>query len=62
MTRKDFELIAEALAIARATSEPEGEEAVSGVTEAALWIADGIAAAHPRFDQGRFLKAAGVPR
>lgn len=67
MSRKDFELIARAIRDARPISrvdELTSQAARNGVIgannaldSAAHNLADAIAAAHPRFDKHRFLKA-----
>lgn len=55
MTRKDYVLIAEALKEARRVSQyPDG------ISTAARCIAGALAAANPRFDRARFLRACGV--
>lgn len=56
MTRKDYILIAAAIA-----SMPTHAPALRTAREsAARVLADALAADNPRFDRGRFLKAAGV--
>lgn len=68
MTRRDFELIANALKAAKPTAHPEGTEAAEIATLAenvawrnvALSFADHLSATNPRFDRERFLRACGV--
>lgn len=57
MTRKDYVLIAEALASARPL---DGATAASVHWQACHAMCDALAADNPRFDRERFLKAAGV--
>ena len=56
MTRKDYELIAEALY--RAYRQTELVVAQYGVVSATHRIADALAATNPRFDRERFIFAA----
>lgn len=56
MTRKDYELIAEALCHAYRQTEPFGAQ--YGVVSAAHRIADALASTNPRFDRERFIFAA----
>ena len=61
MTRKDYELIAKAIADLRnATGAVMGEEFQHGAKQAAQYIASALASDNPRFDRERFLKACGV--
>ena len=63
MTRKDYEAIAAALTAARCVNysgEPADKLHNQGCETAARYIADVMARDNPRFDRGRFLKAAGV--
>lgn len=61
MTRKDYELIAKALKtqieLSRRFDEADGEAAVKNI---ASDLAAELAKENPRFDEGRFLVAAGV--
>lgn len=60
MTRKDYILIAEALATAKRTAEPMSPGAKAMHREASESLAMYLGQANPRFDSARFLKAAGV--
>ncbi|RPH75957.1 hypothetical protein EHM76_00315 [bacterium] len=65
MTRKDYILIANALADARrdiiAKEGPAAQSTLlDGTGYAADWLADSLARDNPRFDRARFLKACGV--
>jgi hypothetical protein len=55
MTKKDFELIAGALASARQNAQTWGEEA--GTDRAAAYIAGDLQQVFPRFNRVRFLEA-----
>jgi len=57
MTRKDYQLIAEAILRTRLAFqyEAEAEEAINAVAEA---LANDLKADNPRFDIGKFLAAA----
>ncbi len=66
MTRKDYELIAKAIAKLRSVY-PDGEPTNDhdkgfqhGTKQAAQYIASALASENPRFDRDRFLKACGV--
>jgi hypothetical protein len=65
MTRKDFELIADAfqhVALVGFASQEKGKR-LSGVTvhaTLARTLADALAADNPRFDRERFLTACGI--
>lgn len=56
MTKKDFDLIADAFKLARSQLDPTRFAAVDFV---ASKVADAIQATHPRFDRDRFLAACG---
>jgi hypothetical protein len=58
MTRKDFEMIAAALADAKREGE-RGLTSLGCLKMAADYIADGCKSANPAFDRKRFLKACG---
>lgn len=60
MTKKDYELIAQALA--DVSGNYEGEDwTVSGVLGLVSWkLADALQATNPRFNRELFLKACGV--
>mgnify|MGYP001581387785 FL=1 len=58
MTRKDYIVIARA--IARACTRPINPDQLSGVVHCADALADELKRDNPRFDRGRFLKACGV--
>ncbi len=61
MTRKDYVLLAEAIASAYAAiPAPENPHETNGVRRVASHVADALARDNPRFDRERFLKAAGV--
>jgi len=65
MTRKDYELIAAAIAGQHSeipSDEPKVWESAykCGVTDAARALADALAEDNPRFDRARFLAACGV--
>ena len=62
MTRKDYQLIADALREARnhALRENAPDGGAWWLAAAAGEIAAKLAQDNPRFDRGRFLKAAGV--
>jgi hypothetical protein len=55
MTRKDYELIAKAVASAHDAATSQAED--FGVSLAAVTICRELKAANPRFDQSRFLLA-----
>lgn len=59
MTRKDYQLIADALKSARDESTTEWLRA--GVERAASRVAQALRATNPRFDVTRFLVACGIP-
>ena len=58
MTRKDFELIANALRIARQANQQPAHGL--GIDDAAFILARDLATTNPNFDRARFLKACGV--
>lgn len=60
MTRKDYVLIASALADARTIYPTERPDAVQQSEDDAYVIAAALAGDNPRFDRNRFLKAAGA--
>ena len=63
MTRKDYELIAAAIAaVARHNAtDDDYREGWHGATSAASHrLADSLASTNPRFDRSRFLKACGL--
>lgn len=61
MTRKDYELIAKAIADLRnATKAVMGEEFQHGTKQAAQYIAGALADDSNRFDRERFLKDCGL--
>lgn len=59
MTRKDYELIAAALARANMTATRESLSAKT-IALVAYELADKLATDNPRFQRGRFLAACGV--
>lgn len=59
MTRKDYEMIAEAIEDAYKVCDASNSDTF-GVTEAAHALADQFQTDNPRFDRDRFLKACGV--
>lgn len=63
MTRKDYQLIADALRHARPLAPPSTSilrAAHYTLDSAARHLAEALALDNPRFDRERFLKAAGV--
>lgn len=60
MTKKDFELIAAALAGRRAFIQTEYANGRSVWDHAAYVLADALQSTNPRFDRARFLAACGV--
>jgi hypothetical protein len=61
MTKKDYQLIADALKLAR-SYYGEGDGAyLAGITTASLTLATALRDTNPRFDSDRFLEACGVP-
>lgn len=66
MTRKDYQLIAEAIREARSISPgavvvaPSTRYHDDGVDTAARYLASALERDNPRFDRARFLKACGV--
>ena len=67
MTRKDFELIANAIKATRANHERDAAagfqyqaDFMDGVNAATYTLADALATTNPNFDRARFLKACGV--
>ena len=65
MTRKDYQLIANALFRARVDiirKEPDEshKDLTDGVGYAADWLADALASDNPRFDRAKFLRACGL--
>ena len=59
MTRKDYVLIAAALAKAKPARWHDGAQTAQHCADC-TYIADALAQDNPRFDRERFLKAAGV--
>ena len=65
MTRKDYQLIADAFTAARKdvfTTELDASRAdtLDGISLAAGWVADALARDDPRFDRVKFLTACGA--
>lgn len=58
MTRKDYERLASALAVATGEAR-DNADVLNGVRKAAVHIATVLGAENPRFDRRRFLMAVG---
>lgn len=60
MTRKDYQLIADAIAETRSECSGDGCTASISLTTLAENLSTRLRADNPRFDRSRFLKASGV--
>lgn len=60
MTRKDFELIADAMKLASGSITVAPYDAQTALELASTILADRLATTNPNFDRARFLKACGV--
>lgn len=61
MTRKDYNLIAEAIANAKAATADYGDPRMAehGAWEAARYLSLALRRTNPRFDRARFMEACG---
>ena len=57
MTRKDFQLIADAMRLAQGSITVAPYDAPTALELASTILADSLARTNPRFDRERFLKA-----